>query len=158
MIFNNNFRIFSVPLLFFATLSVVMAGDVAVYCRGVVNSEVDFKGKRQEATNLDIVLNQDLGKVTVRGNWGCPLLAIPQDLKLKFPCIEFEPKFSENEISYVGSFDGDKYSAIFNFVLNRNSGSLATFSATTPKPGTAARWGMFESTGSFACEIAKRKF
>ena len=135
----------------------VMA-DVNLVCRGKLEHSTDIKLKSYENSILDLKISEDLNVAVVRGNWGCPILAVPETDK-SFPCIEIPVQIGMDEISSVRAFQGGKINGSYSFNLNRNSGVLKTSSTSNTTPEAVGyKWILHMITGQFECEVAKRKF
>lgn len=136
---------------------IVMA-DINLVCKGSLENSVDLKPRGNEKSILDIKINEDLKTVIVKGNWGCPLLAVSDNDK-SFPCFEIPVKFSDDEILSSRFFSGNKITGSYTFTLNRNSGSLKTSSIqNTTSEALGYKWFTYMISGQFECVVAQRKF
>jgi len=146
---------FSVGVAVMVGTNPSQANDVALVCRGIVETNIDLVTNTRESKTLDILLDISNSRIRFQNGWDCSLAVM--DLS-NTSCKEPEISITETEVSHQQIFKERHYRGSQSFKLNRNSGTLQTFSVTQALAGSGARWGTVSRAGSFECSRATRQF
>jgi hypothetical protein len=151
---SNLLRI-SVSLAIMAITDVSRANDVALVCRGIVETNIDLVTNTRESKTLNVLLDVSNSRIRFQNGWDCSQAVM--DLS-NTSCVEPKISITETEVSHLQIFNERYYRGNQSFTLNRNSGTLQTFSVTQALAGSGARWGIVARSGSFECSKAMRQF
>ena len=146
---------FSIGLAVMVVNNASQANDVALVCRGVVETNIDLVTNTRESKTIDILLDISKSRIRFQNGWDCSLAVM--DLS-NTSCMEPEISITETEVSHLQTFKERHYRGNQSFKLNRNSGTLQTFSVTQALAGSGARWGIVSRAGSSECSRATRQF
>jgi hypothetical protein len=131
------------------------ANDVALVCRGILETNTDLATNTREFQTLNILLDIGGSRIRFQPSWGCSMAVA--DLS-NTSCVEPNISITETEVSHRQIFNERYYRGNQSFTLNRNSGTLRTFSVTQALAGSGARWATISQMGSFECSKATRQF